>query len=156
MARKTFNEKLNDSKDMPKIIRVIDEKSVKRYGGENMLIAPPLEYNEIMSKIPKGKVITITEIREFLAKQHNAEFTCPLTAGIFLSLAAQASEEREDNKIAFWRTLKKDGELNPKYPGGVEYQKEMLEMEGHSFITKGRKNIRYFVEDYEDKLFKLE
>ena len=156
MARKTFNEKLNDSKDMPKIIRVIDEKSVKRYGGENMLIAPPLEYNEIMSKIPKGKVITITEIREFLAKKHNAEFTCPLTAGIFLSLAAQASEEREDNKIAFWRTLKKDGELNPKYPGGVEYQKEMLEMEGHSFITKGRKNIRYFVEDYEDKLFKLE
>ena len=121
-----------------------------------MLIAPPLEYNEIMSKIPKGKVITITEIREFLAKKHNAEFTCPLTAGIFLSLAAQASEEREDNKIAFWRTLKKDGELNPKYPGGVEYQKEMLEMEGHSFITKGRKNIRYFVEDYEDKLFKLE
>ena len=156
MTRKTFNEKLNDSKDMPKIIRVIDEKSVKRYGGENMLIAPPLEYNEIMSKIPKGKVITITEIREFLAKKHNAEFTCPLTAGIFLSLAAQASEEREDNKIAFWRTLKKDGELNPKYPGGVEYQKEMLEMEGHSFITKGRKNIRYFVEDYEDKLFKLE
>jgi alkylated DNA nucleotide flippase Atl1 len=156
MTRKTFNEKLNDSKDMPKIIRVTDEKSVKRYGGENMLIAPPLEYNEIMSKIPKGKVITITEIREFLAKKHNAEFTCPLTAGIFLSLAAQASEEREDNKIAFWRTLKKDGELNPKYPGGVEYQKEMLEMEGHSFITKGRKNIRYFVEDYEDKLFKLE
>ena len=156
MSRKTFNEKLNDSKDMPKIIRVIDEKSVKRYGGENMLIAPPLEYNEIMSKIPKGKVITITEIREFLAKKHNAEFTCPLTAGIFLSLAAQASEEREDNKIAFWRTLKKDGELNPKYPGGGEYQKEMLEMEGHSFITKGRKNIRYFVEDYEDKLFKLE
>ncbi len=156
MTRKTFNEKLNDSKDMPKIIRVTDEKSVKRYGGENMLIAPPLEYNEIMSKIPKGKVITITEIREFLAKKHNAEFTCPLTAGIFLSLAAQASEEREDNKIAFWRTLKKDGELNPKYPGGVEYQKEMLEMEGHSFITKGRKNIRYFVEGYEDKLFKLE
>ena len=156
MTRKTFNEKLNDSKDMPKTIKVTDEKSVKRYGGENMLIAPPLEYNEIMSKIPKGKVITITEIREFLAKKHNAEFTCPLTAGIFLSLAAQASEEREDNKIAFWRTLKKDGELNPKYPGGVEYQKEMLEMEGHSFITKGRKNIRYFVEDYEDKLFKLE
>lgn len=156
MARKTFNEKLNDSKDMPKIIRVIDEKSVKRYGGENMLIAPPLEYNEIMSKIPKGKVITITEIREFLAKKHNAEFTCPFTAGIFISLAAQASEEREENKIPFWRTLKKDGELNPKYPGGVEYQKEMLEMEGHSFITKGRKNIRYFVEDYEDKLFKLE
>ena len=156
MARKTFNEKLNDSKDMPKIIKVTDEKSIERYGGEDMLIAPPLEYNEIMARIPKGKLITTGQIREFLAKKHGAEFTCPLTAGIFISLAAQASEEREDNKIPFWRTLKKEGELNPKYPGGVEYQKEMLEMEGHSFITKGRKNIRYFVEDYEDKLFKLE
>ena len=156
MARKTFNEKLNDSKDMPKIIKIEDEKSIERYGGENMLIAPPLEYNEIMAKIPVGKVITITEIREFLAKKHDAEFTCPLTAGIFLSLAAQASEERDDNKIPFWRTLKKDGELNPKYPGGVEYQKEMLKKEGHSFLTKGRKNIRYFVENYEEKLFKLE
>ena len=45
MARKTFNEKLNDSKDMPKIIKIRDEKSIERYGGENMLIAPPLEYN---------------------------------------------------------------------------------------------------------------
>ena len=143
MARKTFNEKLNDSKDMPKIIKVTDEKSIERYGGEDMLIAPPLEYNEIMARIPKGKLITTGQIREFLAKKHGAEFTCPLTAGIFISLAAQASEER-------------DGELNPKYPGGVEYQKEMLEYEGHSFITKGRKNIRYFVEDYEDKLFELE
>lgn len=156
MARKSFNEKLNDSKDMPKIIRISDEKSIERYGGENMLIAPSLEYNEIMAKIPEGKVITITEIREFLAKKYDAEFTCPMTAGIFISLAAQASEERENDKIAFWRTLKKDGELNPKYPGGVEYQKEMLEAEGHSFITKGRKNIRYFVENYEDKLFSLE
>ena len=68
MARKTFNEKLNDSKDMPKIIKVTDEKSIERYGGEDMLIAPPLEYNEIMAKIPEGKLITITEIREFLAK----------------------------------------------------------------------------------------
>lgn len=156
MAPKTFNEKLNDSKDMPKVINIEDEKSIKRYGGENMLIALPLEYNEIMAKIPNGKVITISEIRGFLAKKHNAEFTCPMTAGIFISLAAQASEEREDDKIPFWRTLKKDGELNPKYPRGIEYQKEMLEKEGHSFIKKGRKNIKYFVENYEDKLFNLE
>ena len=156
MARKSFNEKLNDSKDMPKIIKVTDEKSIERYGGEDMLIAPPLEYNEIMAKVPEGKLITITEIREFLAKKHNAEFTCPLTAGIFLSLAAQAREERENDKIPFWRTLKKDGELNPKYSGGIEYQKEMLEKEGHSFTTKGRKNIRYFVENYQEKLFNLE
>lgn len=156
MSRKSFNEKLNDSKDMPKIIKIEDEKSIKRYGGQKMLIAPPIEYHEIMKIIPEGKIITITEIREFLARKYNADFTCPMTAGIFISLASRASEERQDNKIAFWRTLKKEGELNPKYPCGIEYQKEMLEKEGHSFTIKGRKNIRYFVEDYEDKLYKLE
>jgi alkylated DNA nucleotide flippase Atl1 len=155
MARKSFNEKLNDSKDMPKIIEIEDAKSIERYGGNQMLIAPPLEYNEIISKIPEGKVLTIKEIREFLAKKHGAEFTCPMTAGIFISLAARASCEREDNRIPFWRCLKSDGELNPKYPGGVDYQKEMLEAEGHTFTKRGRKNIRYFVEDYEKSLFNL-
>lgn len=76
MARKTFNEKLQDSKDMPKIVTVDDEKSIERYGGSQMLIAPPLEYDEIMSRIPEGKLITIKEIRDFLARKHGAEFTC--------------------------------------------------------------------------------
>ncbi|MBQ9161529.1 MAG: MGMT family protein [Methanobrevibacter sp.] len=156
MARKTFNEKLNDSKDMPKIIEIEDEKSIKRYGGSQMLIAPPLEYNQIMSQIPKGKVITAKDIRKYLAKKHGAEFTCPLTAGIFISLAARASCERETDKIPFWRTLKADGELNAKYPGGIKYQKEKLASEGHTFTTKGRKNIRYFVENYENFLYNLE
>lgn len=155
MARKTFNEKLEDSKDMPKIIEITDEKAIGRYGGTQMLIAPPLEYNEIMARIPEGKLITIREIREFLAEKHGAEFTCPMTAGIFISLAAQASCEREENRIPFWRTLKADGELNPKYPGGIEYQKAKLEAEGHTFYTKGRKNIRYFVENYENLLYDL-
>ena len=155
MARKSFNEKLQDSKDMPKIIEVTDEKSVERYGGTQMLIAPPLEYDEIMSKVPEGKVITITEIRDFLANKHGSDFTCPMTAGIFISLSAQASCERDHDRIPFWRTLKSNGELNPKYPGGVEYQMKKLEEEGHSFIKRGRKNIRYFVESYEDSLYDL-
>lgn len=155
MARKTFNEKLNDSKDMPKIIEITDEKSIERYGGKQMLIVPPLEYNEIMAGIPEGKIITVKEIRKYLADKYNAEFTCPMTAGIFISLAARASCERENDKIPFWRTLKSDGELNPKYPGGIEYQKEMLSKEGFTFTTRGRKNIRYFVEDYENNLYDL-
>lgn len=156
MARKSFNEKLKDSKDLPKIVVVDDEKSVERYGGKNMLIAPPLAYNEIMSEIPEGKLITVRQIREFLAEKHDgADFTCPLTAGIFISLAAQASCERENDRIPFWRTLKTDGELNPKYPGGIEYQKEKLIGEGHEIYTKGRKNIRYFVRDFENNLYDL-
>lgn len=155
MARKSFNEKLKDSKDMPKIVEIADEKSIERYGGKNMLIAPPMAYNEIMARIPEGRLVTAREIRDFLANEHDADFTCPMTAGIFISLSAQASCERNDDRIPFWRTLKTDGELNPKYPGGIEYQKKKLLSEGHEIFTRGRKNIRYFVEDYENFLYDL-
>lgn len=96
MARRSFNEKLNDSKDMPKIIEIDDGKSIERYGGSQMLIAPPIEYNDLMAQVPEGKLITISEIMEFLSQKYGAEFTCPMTAGIFISLAAQASCERKD------------------------------------------------------------
>ncbi|WP_204355187.1 hypothetical protein [Methanosphaera sp. BMS] len=72
---------------MPKIVTVVDEKSIERYGGKHMLIAPPLDYNSLMSEIPEGKVITITQIRQYLADKYDADFTCPLTVGIFISLA---------------------------------------------------------------------
>lgn len=50
--------------------------------------------------------------------------------------------KRAQDKTPYWRTLKANGELNAKYPGGVEAQKEMLEKEGHIVIQKGRINIK--------------
>lgn len=152
MAKKSFNEKLHDSKDMPKIEELTDERAISRFGGTKMLLAPPLEYDEIMKKIPEGKVITADYIRSYLAKKHGAEFTCPLTAGIFINIAAKASEERDDDKTPYWRTLKKDGELNEKYPDGIEKQKAFLEGEGHTITQKGK---RYFVKDYKDNFYHL-
>jgi len=154
MAKKSFNEKLNDSKDMPIVKTISDPKAVARFGGERMLIAPPLAYDEIMKRVPAGKVITTDRIREYLAKEHNADFVCPLTAGIFISLAAHASAERGgENPTPYHRTLKKDGELNEKYPEGIDGQKMLLEMEGHTVTQKGK---RYFVSEYTQKLHKLE
>lgn len=109
----------------------------------------------LLQVIPYGKVITLGEIREYFAKLNEADFTEPITAGIFVSIAAWASYQRSENLTPYWRTLKANGELNPKYPGGVEAQKEKLEAEGHTIIKKGRTNIRYFVKDYSDVLFKL-
>ena len=95
-----------------------------------------------MKKIPLGKVITVGEIREYFAKKSGADFTEPITAGIFVSIAAWASYQRKDDETPYWRTLKANGELNEKYPGGVMAQKERLEAEGHTIIQKGRKNIK--------------
>lgn len=64
-------------------------------------------------------------------------------------------DQRSDDETPYWRTLKANGELNEKYPGGMEAQKEKLEAEGHTIIQKGRKNIKYFVKEYENVLFDL-
>lgn len=72
-----------------------------------------------------------------------------------MSIAAWASYQRADSDTPYWRTLKANGELNAKYPGGIEAQKEKLEAEGHTIVTKGRTNLRYFVKDYEQTLFEL-
>ncbi|RKJ42038.1 methylated DNA-protein cysteine methyltransferase [Acutalibacter sp. 1XD8-33] len=153
--KKDFNAMLNNPKDMPKFQKVTDPGTIEKYGGDAMYFAPPADYDQIMRQVPFGKVTTVGDIREFLAKESGGDFTEPITAGIFVSIAAWASEQRETDKTPYWRTLKAGGELNPKYPGGVEAQKEKLEAEGHTITARGRKNLRYYVRDYEDALFPL-
>lgn len=153
--KKDFNAMLNNSKDMPKFQTITDEKSIEKYGGDRMYFAPPLDYDKVMRRVPCGQLLTVGSIREYFAKQSGADFTEPITAGIFVSIVAWASFQRKDNKTPYWRTLKANGELNAKYPGGIEAQKEMLEKEGHTIIQKGRKNVRYYVKNYENALYSL-
>ena len=153
--KKDFNTMLHDNKDMPKFQTITDLKSIEKYGGDRMYFAPPIDYDKIMKQIPFGKVITVGKIREYFAKKNGADFTEPITAGIFVSIAAWASYQREEENTPYWRTLKANGELNEKYPGVIEAQREMLEREGHTIIQKGRKNIKYYVKDYESVLFDL-
>lgn len=152
---KDFNAMLQNSKDMPKIKIITDEASIKKYGGSRMFLAPPIDYDKIMKQVPSGKIVTVGAIRDFFAKVNNADFTCPITAGIFVSIAAWASEQRSEDKTPYWRTLKANGELNEKYPGGVLAQKEKLEAEGHTIIQRGRTNIRYYLNNYQAVMFEL-
>lgn len=153
--KKDFNAMLHDSKDMPKFQTITDAKSIEKYGGDRMYFAPPIEYDKVMKRVPYGKVTTVGKIREYFAALSGADFTEPITAGIFVSIAAWASYQRTADETPYWRTLKADGELNAKYPGGVEAQKAKLEAEGHIIIQKGRKSIRYYVKDYENAAFDL-
>lgn len=152
--KKDFNKMLNDNKNMPKIIK-LDKKQEEKCGGKTMIIVPPLSYDEIIKKIPEKKIVTIPDIRKYIAKENNVDLTDPMTAGIFINICAWASYQRETNITPYWRILKKDGELNMKYPGGIENQKKLLEKEGHKIISKGNKNIRYFVSNYENNLYEL-
>jgi len=123
-----------------------------------MLIAKPTDIDEVMKEIEFGKLATVATIREYLAKKYNAEITCPLTTGIFVWVAANAAEEEfsigNKNITPYWRTLKSDGSLNEKYPGGVEAQATKLQAEGHTIIP-GKCKKPPKVTDFEKKLQKL-
>ncbi|MFA7243891.1 MAG: MGMT family protein [Patescibacteria group bacterium] len=149
---KTWTEKLHDSKDLPKTGK-LNKNARIHWHGDTMTVPAPLEVDEIMKKVPKGKIITINEIRQKIAKKHGSDIACPLTCGIFSWIAAHAAEEqREEGKkniTPWWRTLKSDGSLNPKFPGECDLQKKILEDEGFTIKKRGKK---YFVEDFEKYL----
>jgi len=159
-GKKSWQEKLRDKEGYPRILKLEKRfpcyNAVHKMGaeaGDDIVLVKPSEVVEIMKGIRRGKLLTITEICRTLAAKHGARACCTLTAGIFIMTAANAAEEaaRSGGKldIPYWRTLKANGYLNEKYPGGIEAQRRLLEQEGHRIVHKGAKA---FVEHYEKSL----
>ena len=143
-ARKTAREKLEVGREP----EVVDDPR----GRGRMLIPRPLDVDGLMRRDKKGKLATVEQIRKRLARDFEADSTCPLTAGIFIRIAAEAAEEdlsRGEREITpYWRVIKADGSLNQKLHGGTEAQAACLREEGHSIQPgKGKKAPR--VEDFE-------
>ena len=135
----------------PKVVDV-PPKMAKRFGTGKMLIATPLLVDALMRQVPDGKLVTMGQIRERLARDFKVDSTCPLTTGIFLRIAAETAEEdlRTARKeiTPYWRVVRDDGSLNEKFPGGVAAQSERLKEEGHIIEPgKGKKPPR--VKDFE-------
>ena len=120
--KKDFNAMLHNSKDMLKIKTIDKEEVVSRYGGRKMLLAPPIDYDKVIKRIPHGKLLTIERIRNHLAYQYDADFTCPLTAGVFTGIVAWASHQRTEDITPYWRVVKNKGELNPKFPEALKHK----------------------------------
>jgi hypothetical protein len=138
-AKKSWREKLADDKGLPKVCKATGKYS-KRFGKGTFVIPPPREVDALMKQVPKGRVVTINELRAALPKKHKADFACPITTGIFSWIAAHAAaeDEAEGKKrvTPFWRTLKMGGEVNPKYTGGVTAIAKRLRGEGQKLSTR--------------------
>jgi alkylated DNA nucleotide flippase Atl1 len=154
-GHKSWREKLANDNGLPKVEELHGAWG-KKWPGGTVAIPAPREVDAFMRTVPAGKLTTVPDIREAVARKHGATVGCPLTTGIFAWIAAHASDEAaqegEEDVTPYWRTLKAGGELNPKYPGGIEHQKARLEAEGHTVTTKGKK---YVVSGYEDRLASL-
>ena len=123
-----------------------------------MLIPKPLDVDALMRRIPKGKLATVEQIRKRLAQDFHADFTCPLTAGIFIRIAAEVAEEdlsRGWREITpYWRVIKADGSLNEKLPGGAGAQAFHLREEGYN-IESGKGGKAPKVKGFQESLQEL-
>jgi hypothetical protein len=150
--RKSWSEKLADDKDLPKVAH-IEGRLSKRWGEGTFVIPAPREVDALMKRVPKGRLTTIDQLRKALARKHGTTIACPITTGIFAWIAAHAAEEaREAGRkriTPYWRTLKSGGEINPKYPRGVNALARILKAEGHEVQRKGR---RLVVASFDKKL----
>ena len=158
--KKTWTQKLGDKKGLPKVM-VLEERfpcynAVHKMGaavGDSVVLVNPSEVVAVMKEVPEGKLITIVEVCKTIAKNYGVKACCSLTTGIFIMTAANAVEEGVQEgahlNIPYWRTLKTDGFLNEKDPGGADAQKRLLENEGFVVRQKGK---RYFVPNYRDHL----
>jgi len=157
-TRKTWRQKLEEDHPAHGKIVAVTPKMQKRFGTGTMLIPKPLDVNTLIRKVQKGKLVTVTQIMDKLAKDAHASCACPMTTGIFLRIVAEVAEEdlksSKKDVTPYWRVLKFDGSLNIKFPGGTQTQAARLREEGHNIEPgRGRKPPR--VKNFEDSLQKL-
>ena len=155
-TRKSWRAKLEKEQE-PRVVDV-PPKMAKRFGTGKMLIATPLLVDALIRKVEKGKLVTVRQLRERLAKDFKVDSTCPLTTGIFVRIAAETAEEDlrmgRQEITPYWRVIRDDGSPNEKFPGGVAAQASYLRQEGHTIEpAKGKKPPR--VKDFEKALQEL-
>ena len=151
-SRTRWREKLEKPQE-PKVVQIPPKMS--RFGKGTMLIPTPMLVDEMIRKVPRGKLIIGSELRRKLASDFATDVTCPLTTGIFIRIAAETAEEDRANGkrrlTPYWRVIKDDGALNPKYPGGADSQARNLRAEGFTVARHGKKPPT--VKEFERRLY---
>jgi hypothetical protein len=155
-SRIPWREKL-ERQQQPKIV-AIPPRMQAHLGKGRMVIPRPLDVDALIRGVPKGKLVTVLQLRQELARRSAVDTACPLCTGIFVRIAAEAAnEERLAGKkriTPFWRVITGEGRLNPKFPGGADAQRRMLSGEGHK-IQKAAGKKPPAVADFERALVKF-
>jgi hypothetical protein len=153
-SRTPWREKLEKKQDA-KLVE-IPSRMQKRFGTGIMLIPAPIDVDWVIRKVPRGRLVTQSQIRAKLARDCHAKVACPMTTGIFVRIAAEAAEEDKRNGkrrvTPYWRVVRDDGSLNDKFPGGTKLQAAYLQKEGHRL---GKAKGRPLVIDFDKHLVRL-
>jgi hypothetical protein len=113
----------------------IPENRVRFFGARGKMLLPsPATVEALIKKVPQNKLITTDVLRQKLTEQFKVQGTCPVTT----QKALQAIANKASENVAYWRVIKKNGELMAKFPGGVERQATLLRQEGFTIDSQGK------------------
>ena len=74
--KETWRQKLvsmAEKSNLPQVVEVT-EKMSKKWGEGTCVIPSPVEVDATMKGVPEGRLITVNQIREAMAKKYNATF----------------------------------------------------------------------------------
>jgi hypothetical protein len=123
--RKTWSEKMAHP-PAPEV-QVIDKPFGGAPSGAKMLIATPIIVKAYIEEIPNGSTKTVPGMREDLAARYKADFTCPLTTGIFTRIAAESALDdlnggkSVEDITPFWRIVDPTSPLAKKLSCGPAF-----------------------------------
>ena len=122
----TATDKFN--KKYTEVVKIIEKNFADLKAGEKMLISSPRSIANYIAKIPYGTEKSVKLMRLELAENANADNTCPLTCGIFLRIAIEASLEQSNGvkpDLPFWRVIDRNSSLIKKLPISEKYLTEL-------------------------------
>ena len=131
---KTWEEKFYSKK--PHQVKRIEKDFADIPAGASMLIATPEIIADHLKQIPEGHSTDIKKMRNDLANEYGAEYTCPVTTGIFLRTVAEfAHEQLEKGKSSkdlppFWRAIDQKAKINKKLSFNTEFIVQKRKEEG--------------------------
>lgn len=108
-------------------LKRVDKPMMGMPAGSLMYISTPAEIEAYISAIPRGVWVEVSTLRNDLAQANGADWTCPLTTGIFLRILAEAHVERvreglsKEPMCPFWRVISPNSLLAKKLSCGPEF-----------------------------------
>ncbi len=131
--QKSWLDKLNEEKESK--TKRIDFDFADIPAGSMMFIATPKLIDQYIKEIKVGKHIDIKTLRKDLALANNADYTCPVTTGIFMRIVAEANYEKlqQGKRLSeitpFWRVIEPNSTLAKKLTFGQEFLQQQIAIE---------------------------
>lgn len=90
--KKSWAEKM-EKPSVPEV-KILEKGFADLKDGSKMLIPTPRLIEAYLQHSTPGKKVDIKQMRADLAAENGADYTCPLTAGIFLRIVAEFTNEQ--------------------------------------------------------------